>query len=134
MQEIWVQSLSQKDLREKEMATQSSIFAWENPIDRGSWQATVHGVAYGTIFLQRIALKRTLHSTLPCLVALSFICIMHSFEARESQYLAKKNNKLRERNLLTVSLLYSQVNFYCPLSFISNMNHSALLASNLHAC
>ena len=51
MQEIWVQSLSQKDLREKEIATQSSIFAWVNPIDRGSWQATVHGVAYGTAFL-----------------------------------------------------------------------------------
>ena len=27
------------------MATHSSILAWENPMDRGAWQATVHGVA-----------------------------------------------------------------------------------------
>ena len=30
---------------EKEMATHSSIFAWGNRMDRGAWQATVHGVA-----------------------------------------------------------------------------------------
>ena len=29
---------------EKEMATHSSIFAWENPTDRGLWRVTVHGV------------------------------------------------------------------------------------------
>ena len=27
------------------MATHSSILAVENPMDRGAWQATVHGVA-----------------------------------------------------------------------------------------
>ena len=27
------------------MATHSSILAWKNPMDRGAWQATVHGVA-----------------------------------------------------------------------------------------
>ena len=26
------------------MATYSSILAWENPMDRGAWQATVYGV------------------------------------------------------------------------------------------
>ena len=30
---------------EKEMATYSSIFAWRIPMDRGAWQAAVHGVA-----------------------------------------------------------------------------------------
>ena len=30
---------------EEEMATHSSILAWENPMDRRAWQATVHGVA-----------------------------------------------------------------------------------------
>ena len=30
---------------EKEMATHSSILAWGNPMDRGAWYATVHGVA-----------------------------------------------------------------------------------------
>ena len=27
------------------MATHSSILAWRIPMDRGNWQATVHGVA-----------------------------------------------------------------------------------------
>ena len=44
MQEIWVQSLGWKDPLEKEMATHSNILSWENPIDRGAWQAMVHGV------------------------------------------------------------------------------------------
>ena len=26
------------------MATQSGIPAWENPVDRGVWQGTVHGI------------------------------------------------------------------------------------------
>ena len=30
---------------EKEMATHSSILAWRSSMDRGVWQATVHGVA-----------------------------------------------------------------------------------------
>ena len=56
MQELWVQSLGQKYPLEKEMATHSSILGWEiswikvqyswlgNPVDRGAWKATVHGV------------------------------------------------------------------------------------------
>ena len=45
MQETWVQSLGQKDPLVEEMATYSSILARENPMDRGAWQVTVHGVA-----------------------------------------------------------------------------------------
>ena len=41
MQETWVQSLGLEDPLEKEMATHSSVLA----MDRGAWQATVHGVA-----------------------------------------------------------------------------------------
>ena len=44
MQETWVQSLGLQVPLEKEMATNSSILAWENPMDRGARQATVHGV------------------------------------------------------------------------------------------
>ena len=43
IQEIPVQSLGWKDPLEKEMATQYSCLG--NPMDRGAWQATVHGVA-----------------------------------------------------------------------------------------
>ena len=35
MQETWVQSLGLKDLSEKEMATHSSILAWEIPWMKG---------------------------------------------------------------------------------------------------
>ena len=30
---------------EEGMATHSSILAWENPMDREAWWATVHGIA-----------------------------------------------------------------------------------------
>ena len=33
------------------MATHFSIFAWRIPMDRGAWQATVHGVAKGWTLL-----------------------------------------------------------------------------------
>ena len=44
MQEIQVQSLGPEDPLEKEMAT-DWYSCLENSLDRGAWQATVHGVA-----------------------------------------------------------------------------------------
>ena len=44
MWETWIQFLGREDLLEKEMATRSSTLA-ENPMDRGAWWATIHGVA-----------------------------------------------------------------------------------------
>ena len=44
-QETWVRSLAKEDALEKGRATHSSILAWENPMERGAWWATVHGVA-----------------------------------------------------------------------------------------
>ena len=44
MQETWVQYLGWEDPLEEGMATYSSILAWRIPMDRGAWQATVHGV------------------------------------------------------------------------------------------
>ena len=45
MQEMRVQSLGQEDPLEEGMATHSSILAWRiNLMDRGTWQAIVHGV------------------------------------------------------------------------------------------
>ena len=41
-QETWVRSLNQEDALEKEMATHSCL---ENPTDRGSWWAIIHGIA-----------------------------------------------------------------------------------------
>ena len=45
MWETWVGSLGWEDPLEEYMATYSSILAWRIPMDRGTWQATVHGVA-----------------------------------------------------------------------------------------
>ena len=44
MQET-VQSLVWEGPLEEGMASQSSILAWRIPMERGAWQATVHGVA-----------------------------------------------------------------------------------------
>ena len=43
-QETQVGSLGWKDPLEEGMATHSSILALQNPMDRGAWQATAHGV------------------------------------------------------------------------------------------
>ena len=45
MQEMQVRSLGWEDLLEMEMATHSSILAWEIPWAEGAWWAIVHGVA-----------------------------------------------------------------------------------------
>ena len=42
MQEMQVPSLGRENRMEKEMATHSSVL--RNPMDRGAWQASVHGV------------------------------------------------------------------------------------------
>ena len=44
-QETRGQSLGQEDLLEREMATHSQHSCLGNPMDRGTWWATVHGVA-----------------------------------------------------------------------------------------
>ena len=38
------ESLGQEDLLEEGMATHSSVCSWRISMDRGSWQAIVHGV------------------------------------------------------------------------------------------
>ena len=43
------ESLGWEDPLKEEMATHSSILAWENFMDRGAWQATVHGVEKETM-------------------------------------------------------------------------------------
>ena len=45
MQETWLRSLGREDPLEKEMANPLRYSCLENPMDRGAWWATVHGVA-----------------------------------------------------------------------------------------
>ena len=49
MQETWVRSLGWEDPLKEGLATHSSILAWRIPVDRGTRQATVHGVAKSPI-------------------------------------------------------------------------------------
>ena len=44
MRKTWPGSLGWEDPLEEGMATHSSILAWRIPMDRGAWQAMVHGV------------------------------------------------------------------------------------------
>ena len=48
------QSLGQEDPLEKGMATHS-FSCLENPMDRGAWWATVHGVAKNLIQLKQLS-------------------------------------------------------------------------------
>ena len=56
MQEMWVQSLGWEDPLKEGMATYSSSLAWENPIDRRAWWATVHGVAKSKTLLKQLSM------------------------------------------------------------------------------
>ena len=47
MWETWVRSLGGEDPLEEGMATHCSTVAWRIPVDKGTWRATVHGVAKG---------------------------------------------------------------------------------------
>ena len=44
MQEMWVCCLGGEDALEEEMATHGWYSGLGNPMDRGAWRATVHGV------------------------------------------------------------------------------------------
>ena len=56
MQEMQVQSLGREDLLEEEMATHSSILAWEILRTEGAWKAIVYG-------LQRVRYDRATKHT-----------------------------------------------------------------------
>ena len=49
-----VRSLGPEDPLEEGLATNSSILAWRIPMDRGTWRATVHGVAKSQTQLKRL--------------------------------------------------------------------------------
>ena len=55
MRETWVHSLGWEDPLEEEMATHCSTLVWRIPLDRGAWQATVHGVTKGWTRLSNIS-------------------------------------------------------------------------------
>ena len=64
MQETWVQFLGWEDPMEKGKATHSSILAWKNLMDRGAWQATVHGILQARI-LEWVAISFSRGSSQP---------------------------------------------------------------------
>ena len=45
MWETWVLSLDWEDPLEESMALHCSILVWRIPMDRGAWEAAVHGVS-----------------------------------------------------------------------------------------
>ena len=53
--ETWVWSLGWENPLEEGMAIHSSILAWRIPMDRGAWQAIVHGVAKSQTWLSDYA-------------------------------------------------------------------------------
>ena len=59
MWETWIRLLGREDPLEEGMATLSSILVWRIPMDRGTWQAIVHGAAKSQTQLSNL----TQHST-----------------------------------------------------------------------
>ena len=59
MWETWVQPLSREAPWEKGMTTQLLYSCLENPMDRGAWRATVHGVAKSLTGLSNLTHKLT---------------------------------------------------------------------------
>ena len=64
-QETWVRSLGQEDALEKEMAIHSSISCLENSMNRGAWQAILHGLAKSQTWLRK-HIHMPLHILIPC--------------------------------------------------------------------
>ena len=64
-QETWVRSLGQEDALEKEMAIHSSISCLENSMNKGDWQATLHGLAKSKTWLST-HVYMSLHILTPC--------------------------------------------------------------------
>ena len=83
MQET-VLSLGWEDPLEKELATHSNILAWRIPIDRGHWQATVHGIAKSWTRLSRLSRHRSSLGWAP--VALWQLPACHLFHAWWGMY------------------------------------------------
>ena len=73
--ETWVRSLVWEDPLEEGMAIHSSILAWRIPMDRGAWQATVHGVTMSQTWLSD---KKTDNSNMaPCMSSyMVIICLL----------------------------------------------------------
>ena len=72
MRETQVRSLGREDPLEKEMATHSSILAWNIPMDREAWRATAHGALKSQTRLSDFTFRSRLH----CL----YRCRGHEFE------------------------------------------------------
>ena len=62
-----VQSLGQEAPLEEGTATHSSVLAWRIPMDRGAWQATVHGVSESDM-TERLSTILHPHKCLPYFV------------------------------------------------------------------
>ena len=106
-QETWVPSLSREHLLEKEMATYSRILAWEDPMGRGAWWATVQGVAKTQTRLSDYATTTTIGPRRWC-----------SIRAREEKF-----------HLYTVSLTYGQ-NHHSPKCVFQKMFRSVQVDQN----
>ena len=61
MWETWLRSLGLEGPLEEGMATHSSFLAWSMPMDRGAWQAAVHGVAKNQTRLQFSSVQSLSH-------------------------------------------------------------------------
>ena len=73
------------------MTTHSSILAWENPMDRGVCQATVHGIAKSQTWLKKL---RTAYCTPLCIFASANKMWMNRFTWSNKENVEEELSKL----------------------------------------
>ena len=67
-----VPSLGQEDPLEEHIGTPLQYSRLENPMDRGAWQATVHGVAESRTRLNDCIIASLLMTIFPCISVIPF--------------------------------------------------------------
>ena len=74
----WVRSGRKDPLEEEDMATQSSILAWRNPMDRGAWRAIVHRVV-------NFQTRLSTHTHIICIIL--YISVYYNFHSSLNTHL-----------------------------------------------
>ena len=78
---MWVQSLGWEGPLEEEVATHSSILTCKNPMDRGAWQATVHGVTKESDTTEQLSTHRHTSSNITAWLSVH-VCTRSSIECK----------------------------------------------------
>ena len=113
-QETQIQSFDGEDPLKVEIATRSSILAWETSWTEGAWRATVHGVAKSQTRLKQLSIDKK--DSTNTIIKTDFTLILHHTKVL---YIFKdqfKHNVLKSYRVtkLRICYLFSQIGPWKP--------------------